>query len=307
MQNNKASSEPVPSIVQAFLKHLRHVRRYSEHTALAYKNDLEQCAAFLKKEAPPMSLEQATQGALRAFILACMQQEMQPRTLNRKIATLKSFYTYLLRQDPTRGENPALFLKTIKPPSTLPAFAKEQDMYLLFDRVHFGDDYPGRRDKLVLLMLYGAGLRRAELLSLQEKDINLQHHTLHILGKRKKMRIIPIPESLCQELQTYIKVKRARFPYPTTSHLFLDNKGNPLYSMWLYRHVRKHLSHATQLQKKSPHVLRHSYATHLLNKGADINAIKALLGHSSLAATQVYTHTTLDRIKEIYKQAHPKA
>ena len=307
MEKLDSLGSSLPTTVSAFLTYLRKIRRCSDHTIVAYGNDLKQCVDFLSKTQSKPSLPDADRNALRAFVLSCMEQKMKPRTINRKIAALKSFYTYLLRHDLSRDTNPALSLKTLKVSSVLPSVAKEGDMDLLFDRVAFGDDFAGQRDKLVLLLLYGAGLRRAELLALQEADLDLYSCSLRVLGKRNKVRIIPLPKPFVHELKTYLQLKHEACPETTTTHLFLDNEGRPLYPMWLYRHVKKHLSRATHLQRKSPHVLRHTYATHLLDRGADLNAIKELMGHSSLAATQVYTHTTIQKIKEVYKKAHPKA
>ena len=309
MPTKKHSSNlsSLPKEIDAFLSHLQELRRYSEHTTLAYGKDLQQCAHFLLDVYTGMTLLSASRAALRAFVLRCMEQKMKPRTINRKIASLKSFYTYLLRQDTNRTVNPALSLKALKLDTTLPSVVKEKDMDILFDQVSFGDDFAGYRDKLVLLLLYGAGLRRAELLALQETDIDTHTHSLRVLGKRNKTRIVPLPRPLVKEIEIYIQAKQKTFPQVTATSFFLDDKGQPLYPMWIYRHVKKCLSHATQLQKRSPHVLRHTYATHLLDRGADLNAIKELMGHSSLSATQIYTHTTLQKIKEVYKQAHPKA
>ena len=306
MHKEASASQTCAPLLEAFLSYLRGVRRYSEHTVIAYARDLSQCASFLDKEQGGMSIGQATRASLRAFVISCMEKGMKPRSLNRKIATLKSFYSYLMRYDGSQRENPAQSLKGMKTPSSLPVFVKETELEAMFDRLSFGKDFEGRRDKLALLLLYGAGLRSSELRELREEDIDLSNAAIRVLGKRQKVRLIPLPISLTQEIKEYVRTKREKFPSSST-HLLLDNQGKPLYPMWLYRHVHKHLSYVTQLVKKSPHTLRHSYATHLLGRGADLNAIKELLGHSSLAATQVYTHTNLHKIKEIYKQAHPRS
>ncbi len=306
MTSNDHPQRCVSPQVQAFLTYLRGVRRYSAHTLVAYTQDLQQCADFLHTEQSGIPIDQATTQALRAFVLFCIQKHMNPHTVGRKIATLKSFYAYLLRQDDTRTENPTRSLKAPKAPSMLPVSVKETDMENLLDKLPFGQDYAGLRDRLVLLLLYGAGLRRAELLGVKEADVDIHRRQLRVLGKRQKTRLIPLPETLCADMKAYLTVKATHFPQPASTHFFLDDKGKPLYPMWVYRHVRKHLK-TTHLHKQSPHVLRHTYATHLLSRGADLHAIKELLGHASLASTQVYTHTTLSKLKNIYKQAHPKA
>ena len=301
--NNQSSN----SLLQDFIGHLSGVRRYSPHTLAAYEGDLRHCATFFEEKCAGMLLKNATSQSLRAFVLFCMEEQLQPRTVNRKVAALKAFYNYLLQQHNFRDDNPASQLKSLKMTSRLPTFVSETDVNHIFDNLTTSKgDYFALRDRTILLLLYGAGLRRAELLALKEADCNCKGGTLRVLGKRQKVRIVPLPRTLCEEIQAYLAAKQAHVTEPATGHLFLDDNGRPLYPMWVYRHVQKHLEH-TQLQKKSPHILRHTYATHLLSKGADLNAIKELLGHSSLSATQIYTHISLEKLKGIYKKAHPKA
>ena len=291
-----------------FIRYLQQVRRTSEHTLIAYRSDLAQCNCFLAKEKLASSLPEASKGALRAFIGHCVDQGLKARSINRKIAALKAFYTYLLRQCPDKKQpNPAADISSLRTGTPLPTFVKQADLNKLFDQVHFGEGFSGSRDELVLLLLYGAGMRRAELINLRGHDFSPTAGTLRILGKRNKERLVPLPPSITEKVRLYLQLKKEQFPSPASTHLLLSDKGTPLYPLWVYRHVKQYLSLCTQLEKRSPHVLRHSYATHLLERGADLKAIKDLLGHSSLAATQVYTHTNLEKIKAIYKQAHPKA
>ena len=293
--------------VASFLSHLAGVRRCSEHTQTAYRTDLLQVEKFLSQHFPETTLLDASAEMLRAFIAKSMEEGIRPRSLNRKIATLKSFYRYLQQKGLHQAKNPAHALRVLKTPTQLPEFAKEKDMDVMLDSLPFDTGFQGQRNRLVLLLLYGAGLRRAELLSLHEQDYYASRSTLRVLGKRNKERLIPLPASVDAALRAYLVLRRANFPHPATPHLLLGDAGKPLYPMWVYRHVHRCLGLASKLKKRSPHVLRHSYATHLLERGADLNAIKELLGHSSLAATQLYTHVSLEKIKKVYKQAHPRA
>ena len=299
----KTSSE---QLIDTFLRYIRSVRRYSEHTVTAYGSDLLQCASFLRAEQGGVALEAAEKPHLRAFVLALLEDELKARTLNRKLSALKAFYGYLMRHHDGYTQNPAQLLKTIKIPAHLPSFAKEDDLGRLLDQTAFSDDFKGQRDRMVLLLLYGGGLRRGELLTLKEEDFDARQSALRVLGKRQKLRVVPLPKPLTQEIEAYLQLKHARFPSSST-YLLLDDQGRPLYPMWVYRLVRRYLGTLSQLEKRSPHVLRHSYATHLLNRGADLNAIKELLGHSSLAATQFYTHTNLRQLKKVYKRSHPRS
>ena len=291
--------------MKAFLLHLAHEKRYSTATIVAYKKDLLQLESYLSEHLGSVSLSVASRSMLRGFILHLMEKKYTPRSVNRKIAAIKTFYTFLVKHKdlPT---SPAASLRVLKTPKRLPTYVKEQDIHLLFDPKDFDKSYEKQLAKAVLALLYGCGLRSAELRHLQESHLDLRRATLRVLGKRNKVRLIPLPATLCEELRQYLVVKKQHI-HTTFAYLFVDAKGKPLYAMWLYRLVRKYLGVVSTLQKKSPHVLRHSYATHLLARGADLNAIKELLGHSSLASTQVYTHTTFQKIKEIYKKAHPKA
>jgi integrase/recombinase XerC len=222
------------------------------------------------------------------------------------MASLRSFYKFLLKQGHLKSD-PSQRLQALKTPKRLPQFVQEKDINLLFDHHKFENDFFGLRDKLVLELLYGTGMRRAELTGLDDGSINLGSHQLKVLGKRNKERIIPISKSVSALIGDYILARNEHFGISVAPKLILTDKGEPCYPMLVYRTVTKYLNGVVSLEKRSPHILRHSYATHLLNNGADLNAVKDLLGHSSLAATQVYTHNSLEKLKKVFQQAHPKA
>ena len=241
---------------------------------------------------------------IRSWLVNLMEQKINPRSVNRKLTTLKSFYRYLLREG-VLEENPMRRITSPKNSKRLPVFVEKDKMEMLFEQIDFGEGYPGLRDKLILEMFYVTGMRLSELVNLKETDIDFHYDTIKVLGKRNKERLIPFSNKFELLLKSYLDEKRNSFG--DTNDLFLTDKGRLIYSKMIYRTVIKHLGKVTTLGKKSPHVLRHSFATHLLNNGAELNAVKELLGHANLSATQVYTHNTIDKLKRIYKQAHPKA
>jgi integrase/recombinase XerC len=220
------------------------------------------------------------------------------------LTVLKSFYKFLLREGVV-SENP---LRKIVPPKTskrLPLFVEKDKMAVLFDKIEFEPGYPGLRNRLVLEMFYLTGMRLSELVNLKETDIDFHYHTIKVLGKRNKERLIPFPDNFESTLKSFLEIKRTSFD--DQNMLFLTDKGKPVYPKLIYTIVHRYLGLVTTIDQKSPHVLRHTFATHLLNNGAELNAVKEILGHASLAATQVYTHNTIDKLKLIYNQAHPKA
>ena len=293
-------------MLEQFLQHLAHEKRLSPHTLTAYGKDLEQFAEFLEKTYHLKDLDKADFRMIRGWAVSLVEAELHHRSVNRKLATLRSFYGYLLRCK-VISINPTLRVSALKTDKPLPQFVEEKNLQLMFEEVIFADDFEGVRDRLVMELLYGTGMRLAELLSLTDNDLNFYDQTLKVLGKRNKERIVPIYKGLADLIKHYQNIKRENFPTIDTKVLILTNKGEPAYSVLIQRIVKKYLSAVTSLQKRSPHILRHTFATHLLNNGADLNSIKDLLGHSSLAATQVYTHNTIEKLKKIYKQAHPKA
>ena len=284
-------------LVNFFLVHLKAERRLSIHTLTAYENDLHQFLAFIGLEADITEIKSDT---IRKWLIQ-LSDDTQNRSINRKLATLRTFFKFLLRRG-DRQDNPMTTIKMIKTKKKLPQFLRESDLEPLFNRPIDLQSFEDLRNHLILYLLYGTGIRLAELISLQRVQVDLKSGTIRVIGKRNKERVIPIPKLIEVLIENYLKV----CPY-THDHLLLTDKGEILYPVFVQRLVKKQLSQISTLEKLSPHILRHSYATHLLNHGADLNAIKELLGHANLAATQVYTHNSMEKIKEIYSQAHPKA
>lgn len=293
-------------MVDSFLSYLAHEKRYSEHTLTSYRNDLEQLTAFLTSVSPDTGLREADGLTLRAWIVSLVEDGLSPRSINRKMATLRSYYKFLLG----RGEIsslPTAKLRAMKVAKQLPNFVQESEMQQMFDHLEEPKTFEQWRDRLTLEMLYGTGIRLAELLGLKETDVHEATSTLKVLGKRNKERVIPYPRSLQKTLNSYLKAKKEAFSPNANPQLIVTNKGDEGYPVLVYRTVNTYLNSFANVDKKSPHVLRHTYATHLLDKGADLNAVKDLLGHASLAATQVYTHNSLEKLKSAFDQAHPKA
>lgn len=287
-----------------FLKYLQYEKRYSDHTLVAYKTDLGQFIQFMNESVGDFEFKNVTLKQIRSWVVSLMENDISARSVNRKITTLKSFYKYLMREGFVET-NPAQLVTKPKVGKKLPVFIQEENLNQLLDLGLFSADFEGTRDKLIVSLLYGAGIRLAELKNLGMHNFNTKEHTIKVLGKRNKERIVPYPKSIDQVFLEYLKF-RDEFS-GINSFLFITSKGEQVYDKLIYRVVKKNLSLVTTVSKKSPHVLRHSFATHLLNHGADLNAVKELLGHSNLSATQVYTHTTFERLKQIYKQAHPRS
>ena len=293
-------------MIASFLQFLTFEKRYSNHTVESYQNDLYQFSAFLDQSFPEVSIGNADPKCVRAWVIFLMEEKINPRSVNRKLATLRSFFKFLKKQgklDAAQMQN----LTALKTRKNLPVFVQEAHLSKLLDDVPFPDNFGGWRDKLVLELLYATGIRLSELLGLKETDVNMYERTIKVLGKRNKQRLIPFSKNIGQILEKYRCVKNKSFSDNRGVYLFVTDKGDACYPMFIYRIVKKYLNLIPSVEKKSPHVLRHTFATHLLDKGADLNAIKELLGHTSLAATQVYTHNSLDKLKAIFDQAHPKA
>ena len=294
----------IPSI-QSFLSYIAYERRYSTHTIEAYQNDLEQFYYYLKTDYEKDGIELATHIEIRSWIVKMMEREITPRSINRKLSSLKSFYKFVMRKG-ILTKSPMAKVLAPKTSKRLPVFVEKTGIERLLKDIEFPDSFEGVRDKTVIDLFYNTGMRRSELLNLKETDIDSYQAQIKVLGKGNKERIIPIQPQLRDGLQLYITYKNSSITHPST-FLFVNKDGKQLAPANIYQIVKKYLNLVTTVDKKSPHVLRHSFATHLMNNGADINAVKELLGHSSLAATQVYTHNTIDKLKDIYKQAHPKA
>jgi len=292
--------------IESYLKYLKFEKRYSSHTIRAYTDDLHQFESFVQSDSnvQTQALIKINHRLVRKWIIFLYNNNISPRSINRKISSLKKFYKFLI-QNQVIESNP--FDKVILPKVSkkLPEFIKQDEISNLFDQIDFPENFIGLRDKLILELLYGTGIRLSELINLQEHDINISDSTIRVLGKRNKERIIPFPKYLTNNIFEYVKYKNLE--NLNNDFLIVTPKGEKAYPKLIYRVVTSYLSLVTTNEHKNPHSLRHSYATHLLNNGADLNAIKELLGHANLSATQVYTHNTFKKLNNIYKRAHPRA
>jgi integrase/recombinase XerC len=290
---------------EAFINYLKYEKRYSNLTAIAYKKDLDQFEEFFVKTVGDFNVDEINDKIVRRWIVYLMDQGLTARTVNKKVSALKSFNKYLMRYEIVK-ENNLVNVIVPKVRKKLPQFVEEKNLNHLLDDGFFGTDFESLRDKLIVSLLYGSGIRLSELMHLKDGDIYLNEYLIKVLGKRNKERIIPYPRSLNGLIEQY-KTERTRLFGTPVSFLLLTAKGEPAYEKLIYRAVSKYLSLVTTIDQKSPHVLRHTFATHLLNRGADLNAVKEMLGHANLSATQVYTHTSLDKIQRVYRQAHPRS
>ena len=288
-----------------FIDYISYEKRYSNHTVQAYRKDLEQFHDFLAGQYELDDLSQAGLPHIRSWLVSLMEDGLNTRSVLRKLSTLKSFYKYLL-QTHRIDADPTMLVVAPKIPSRNPEFVDESKMAALLDQVKFADDFEGVRDKLILEIFYGTGIRLSELVSLREDDISTDKQTIKVLGKRNKERIIPFTDKMAEQLAIYLRLKKEN-AFDDDGRLLLTSRGKKMYPRLVYRIVNNYLSQVTTLSKKSPHILRHTFATHMLNHGADLNAVKEFLGHANLAATQVYTHNTVEKLKKIYRQAHPRA
>jgi integrase/recombinase XerC len=291
--------------IESFTRYLEFEKRCSKHTLVAYESDLKQFFSFLGSSELSQLVEVKPK-LIRNWIVELSDSGMTARSIHRKVSALKTFYKHLQ----TKGwmdHNPAQTVNLPKIPKRLPVFVKASAMEQLLDHVEYGSDYEGVRNKLILELFYGTGMRLSELVQLRVQDVNLKGGLIKVLGKRNKERLIPLTNESVSQFYSYNILRAASFEATDSPFLFLTAKGEPIYHKLVYRIVNSSLSLVSTMKKKSPHVLRHTFATILLNRGADLNAIKELLGHSSLNATQVYTHNTFEQLNAIYKQAHPRA
>ncbi|MFN0081495.1 MAG: tyrosine-type recombinase/integrase [Ferruginibacter sp.] len=295
-----------PKQVQDFVDFLHFQKRYSSHTVLSYTNDLFSFFSFLAKEYPDTEVHQVKTSYIRTWLADMKENEMSSRSLNRKISSLRSFYKYLLKNGIIQS-NPVSAVISPKMPKRLPQFVAESDTEKLFTVVEYAEGLQGLTEKLVLQVLYFTGMRKAELISLKDANIDQMNAQIKVMGKGNKERVIPVNNTLVNDLKYYVAEKKRLLPNNESGILFISDNGVRLDPKHIYNIVKKYLSKVTTISKKSPHVLRHSFATHLMNNGADLNAVKELLGHSSLAATQIYTHNSIEKLKDVYKKAHPKA
>lgn len=294
-------------MLDSFINYLEFEKRASTHTVLAYRKDLEQFSDFCQTAFEKEDISKAEHTEIRAWIIDLVEQQLSATSVNRKIATLRSFYKFLLRSGEI-SKDPTYKIKALKTPKRLPEFVQEEAIEKILDEMVYEPTFEGQRDRMVMEFLYLTGVRLSELLDLKWKDINLHTDTVKVFGKRKKERIIPITKTLKENILSYKKEFGETFPNLDDSDYFIvTNNREQAYPMKIYRIVRQYLDLFAQTTKRSPHLLRHTFATHLLNKGADLNAVKDLLGHANLAATQVYTHNSMEKLKAVFEQAHPKA
>jgi integrase/recombinase XerC len=290
--------------VNDFLHHLRFEKRYSPHTLLSYENDLRAFRDYLIITYGIETTAAVSHFHVRGWLASLKDEKMAVTTINRKMSTLSAFFKHMMHTG-TRDNNPVRKLHSQKLPERLPVALKESESTFLLEEVQFSEGFEGNTERLICELLYATGMRRNELQQLKESDIEWGSRQVRILGKGNKERLVPVSETLLDSLRDYIKEKGTQENVNTEYLLQLIN-GKPLYPNYIYRTVKRYMAMSTTMKKKSPHVLRHSFATHLLNNGANIQAIKELLGHSSLAATQIYTNTNIEKLKEIHKQNHPR-
>lgn len=293
--------------LQAFLDYLKFEKRYSRHTLISYQTDLVSFFDFVIMQFGETPVPQITHTYIRSWLASLKDQGLSAKSINRKISTLKSFFKHSVKTG-VLPQTPMTKVMAPKIEKRLPAFVAGKDIKTLFDHVEFPDTWKGKTERLILFMFYQTGMRLSEAIGLTESSVNFSNSTIKVLGKGSKERLIPLNPQLQLEVSSYLADKKTEFAdRPVANTLFVTEKGKELTPRSVYASVKTYLSLVTTIEKRSPHILRHTFATHLTNNGADLNAVKELLGHSSLAATQVYTHNTIDRLKNIHKKAHPKA
>jgi integrase/recombinase XerC len=294
--------------IQAFVDYLRFEKRYSAHTVRAYQDDLQQFSGYLNTTFGETALPAITTPFVRSWLASLKERKITSKSINRKISSLKSFFKYQLRV----GQVPKSPMAGINPPKSgkrLPVYVEEKDLQLLMDHIEFPEDWQGKTDRLLIRIFYHTGVRLTELTALKNNQLDTSACTMRVLGKGNKERMIPLSASLVKEIIQYQEERQSRTGSEgrkSAETLLVNEKGNALYVKYAYLVVKKWLSLVTTIDKKSPHVLRHSFATHLMNHGADLNAVKELLGHSSLAATQLYTHNSIEKLRDVHKKTHPR-
>jgi len=291
-------------LIDSFLDYLSLEKKYSPHTVIAYENDLITFRDFLVTEYGQDDLLEVYYPQIRSWIVSLVDKEISNRTVNRKVSSLKSFYKFLQKSEQLKI-NPLSKHKALKVGKKVQVPFTLKEINSVINTIGKEDDFTAIRNKLIVEVFYSTGIRRAELINIKEKDVSFSDGTIKVLGKRNKERFVPLLQSVVSTLEKYLKLKGS-FTIGL-EELFITDKGNKIYETLVYRVINSYFSNVSSKVKKSPHILRHSFATHLLNEGADLNSVKELLGHSSLASTQVYTHSSLDVIKKVYKQAHPRS
>ena len=291
---------------ESFLEYLRIEKRYSLHTVRSYQNDLNQFYTWLDDNDMSAEPGEITSHQVRAWMVNLIDNGISPVSVHRKISCLRVFFRYL-RKEGKVNHDPMDKVVLPKKKKNLPQFVGEEALDRLLDEYNFGNDFNGIRNRTVIEMLYMTGMRRSELIGLKENDVDIQEALVKVTGKRNKQRIIPLTLSFTGRLEEYLKAKSEYSGTMDNDWFFITNKGNKLYDKYVYNLVKGYLAMVTTIEKKSPHILRHTFATHMLNRGAGLNAIKEFLGHANLSATQIYTHNTFEKLRKIYKQAHPRA
>lgn len=293
-------------LLQPFFDYLMFEKRYSQHTLAAYQTDLLYFFDYLIVQFGEMPAGQISHTFIRSWLASLKDEGLSAKSINRKISSLKSFFKYEVKTGVIK-QTPMAKVTAPKIEKRLPQFVADKDITKLFNGTEFPDTWEGQTDKLLLQLFYQTGMRLSEAIGLKETSVNFANGTLRVLGKGNKERVIPVQPQLFKAAQDYMSNKRKEFAEGASENLLVTEKGQPLQPRKVYSSVRSYLNGVTTIEKRSPHVLRHTFATHLMNNGADLNAVKELLGHSSLAATQVYTHNTIEKLKSVHQKAHPKA
>lgn len=292
--------------IESFLRYIRYEKNYSSHTVLSYRNDLLQFEAYyVECKAEKFSPESVDLDLVRDWVVCLVEKGVSPRSVSRKVSALRSFFKFLVKKG-IISVTPIRNIQLPKMRKSLPAFLKEEEMDLLLDGIDFGNDFRGVRDRLIINMFYSTGIRRGELIGLKDADVDISMSVMKVTGKRNKQRIIPFGEELRIQIEQYRNARDGNVG-GECEFFFIKEDCKPLYPELVYRIVTRYLNMVSTLTKKSPHVLRHTFASAMLNNGAELNSIKELLGHGSLASTEVYTHITFEELKQSYKQAHPRA
>ena len=293
--------------ISAFINYLEYEKRYSEHTIAAYKKDINQFLEYTSDNYRLGNDHEINEQIIRSWLAQLIDDGLNPKSVNRKISSIKSYFRFLIRSGKL-SKNPTLQIQGPKQNKRLPVFIEESKMDLLLNFNVEAEDFETCRDILIMELFYTTGMRRAELIGLKTSDVNWDQNIIKVLGKRNKERLLPVSEEVKNRIRSYIIYRDEEVENASAQEfLFITKKAKKLYPKFVYRIVNSYLSKVSTQDKRSPHVLRHTFATHMLNNGADLNAVKELLGHASLAATQIYTHNTIEKLKEVYKQAHPKA
>ncbi len=291
--------------LKAFIEYLQFEKKYSQHTIIAYQRDLERFQKFNKEVFETTDIVEVNYSQIRSWIISLSESGISNRSINRKISSLNSFYKFLLKVE-SLAKNPLSKHKALKTSKKIQVPFSVSEVEAVLDDFIFDSSFEGFRDKLIIELFYTTGIRRIELVQLKMVDVDIANKTLKVLGKRNKERLLPLLDSVIESIKAYVAKRQALEKIINTETFFLTKKGDKIYENLVYRIINEYFSKASTKIKKSPHILRHSFATHLLNQGANLNAVKELLGHSSLAATQVYTHNSIAELKKVYDKSHPR-